>query len=922
MVSMYRKVFRGKAAKVSFIILSVIAAVALYVNVNAATINWMPDSAARVIVSDNSHTPKTPEIIGQKRCVMQRIAVQGQPNLRDVCFHHGTNLSYGYYRNIYYQAVSVVKYKYDSKAYPVIGVGYADRTIIIPGTDTLLSFHYRSDSDQNFTFTIQKNVSRSLIKKQNSMGALEYYMLGDSNFKFMHNNPGYTWPVAAVNFSDNGKWIIAYVTNVGMLRFNLDTGEIVRFSHIDMPYHAPHSGLLLSLAVSNDGKYAALGGYGTNVPFRIYTIDKGCAQAFDNNWPNSSIPPMDNPCPSIELRQYTHMGVTGGYNYERNISFSSDGGMINFFADKGGSHTGEWVEVLSAGYERPRLDYLAIGDSYSSGEGDTQVVDGKKFYLPGTDVEGTSVIPREKCHISSRSYPFLLKDLMSISDSGMKSVACSGAEVEKDYIESENYLGQGDRLKILNTQSMDFYTKSSIQNFSSGRIQQVNFVKKYQPRAITITGSGNDVGFGGVIMNCLSGLATCSDAQSAEGKAKIGQEIIRQHDQLFNLYQAIKIVSPKTKIYAVGYPQFINEQSLFCSPNVQLDISERRLIVESVKYLNSIIEGAAMNAGVKYVDIEDSLFGHRLCEDGKSFVTGIALLGTSERQESFHPNHDGHRIMSKAISRALGSETLLNYTIHADQTDPQNKISVEIPIYFKSAMEKTSKKYKRAQLTETDRIKKTNPFNVSLDNMKPGSRVGVEIHSNPMWLGSYVVDDYGRLSVDVSIPSNVPAGFHTLHAIGQTYSGEEIDLWHIVEVQGRAGDMDEDGVSDDVDACMYVEAVGVDIDNDNIDDGCDAVINEVDEEKLIKTAVTVGVNAPKSVIQSTDDGNTVQSDRNSMDVQRQVEELLYMPDTPKYSATEVRNIADVKIFYALAGGIVLILVLLWVTTRYSTYKGM
>ena len=63
------------------------------------------------------------------------------------------------------------------------------------------------------------------------------------------------------------------------------------------------------------------------------------------------------------------------------------------------------------------LDYLAMGDSYSSGEGDIE--NGfSEFYIKNTGS------PKD-CHLSSRSYPYILAKRQNIK--GVQSVACSGA---------------------------------------------------------------------------------------------------------------------------------------------------------------------------------------------------------------------------------------------------------------------------------------------------------------------------------------------------------------------------------------------------------------------------------------------------------------------------------------------------------------
>ncbi len=89
-----------------------------------------------------------------------------------------------------------------------------------------------------------------------------------------------------------------------------------------------------------------------------------------------------------------------------------------------------WYQIYTSNYIAPdSMNYLALGDSYSSGEGDIDQT-GSSHYLSFTNVFGDyrNGIPRELCHVSDRSYPFLLAPDMGISQGdNMQSIACSGA---------------------------------------------------------------------------------------------------------------------------------------------------------------------------------------------------------------------------------------------------------------------------------------------------------------------------------------------------------------------------------------------------------------------------------------------------------------------------------------------------------------
>jgi lysophospholipase L1-like esterase len=813
-----------------------ITAAAYQITAHADSVSWVAGGELKLL--DNSERSMS---LQPQHCREQKILINDRPGLNyydekgftNACVYSMgqwryalTNRSYGgtyvSYRDVSF-ALSVGA---DSKMYRVSNLHPLDIPVHTANSKGLV--YANGGIGWGRKLTIYKDVIKRLVKVD-----ADTYMVSNvdsPDFTFKRPN-GDLLSVGKVVSSENGKWLAFEAIDLGIIRLNLATHEMRRVSAVAPRYglgDTPH----MSLSISDDGSYLAIAG--ENTPFKIYHVTNDCGDAMITDEISKDIP-LAKPCPERDLGQYLDAILPSGLAAAHTIKLSPDAGEIGFIARQNNDRTWqnqkEYV-IQSPGYMPvARLEYLAMGDSYSSGEGDTQVVKGKKHYLLGTDVEGNDQIPREKCHISSRSFPFLLKDMMSLSDDRMKSVACSGAEVAKDFLHTNSYRGQSQngapRLEQLPQDDLKTYQSNAGVNFIPGRIQQLNFVSKYGPNVITFTGGGNDVGFGSVILNCLAGLATCDDAQSPEGRARIGQAIKEQYKDLYEMYRSIKLKSPHSKVFAIGYPQFIDDASSFCAPNVQLNNVERKLISEAVTFLNEVIKDAASDAGVKYIDIEDSLVGHRLCESGKSFVTGIAFVGKNERQESFHPNHEGHILIANAITKGLGGETLMEYAdSQMTQGDSNNEYSVSTPLYFKSAMDAVSKRYKHEQIVERQYIQKKSSFGASVDGFYPKSHVKVEIHSNPIDLGVYEIDSEGRLATDIVVPDSISAGFHTLHIIGQTYSGEEIDIWQGIEVRGLEGDIDEDGIMDEVDACMYVSGFGTDIDGDQVDDGCDPIIDE------------------------------------------------------------------------------------------------
>src|SRR5690606_37578593 len=137
---------------------------------------------------------------------------------------------------------------------------------------------------------------------------------------------------------------------------------------------------------------------------------------------------------------------------------------------------------------------------------------------------------------------------------------------------------------------------------------------------------------------------------------------------LVNVYsQLITKTESKTKIFAVSYPQFIKGKGGSCGFNVHLNDAERKFVYEGVKYINEVIESAAHEAGIYYLDLEDVLDNHNLCSDAPD--SSMAVNGLTKGNdifglignESYHPNQNGHRLMANWLIEIVGND-LLNFS--------------------------------------------------------------------------------------------------------------------------------------------------------------------------------------------------------------------------------------------------------------------
>ena len=483
--------------------------------------------------------------------------------------------------------------------------------------------------------------------------------------------------------------------------------------------------------------------------------------------------------------------------------------------------------------DRRNITYLALGDSFSSGEGDTDKnpATDRKYYRQWTDVKEDKAkgAPKEKCHVSTRSYPYKLANWMGLGSgpsAAWASVACSGATVyDMNWDNSGGYEGQDSPLgRLHGYDNKGTLQKMALNEMIPGRVKQIEFVKKYQPKVITLTAGGNDVGFGKKIKDCvhyIKSIGTCDWAKDEMNT--LGSQIKGQFDRLVGLYKELKAASPKSKIYAIGYPQFITDtEPAACGLNAgAIDLDERRMIVRATQYMNKVIEAAARKAGVKYVDISQALNGGKMCEKHQIYMTGIVGLG---EQESYHPNKLGHVKIFTEIAKQLDHEDLSTYSKYPTAGD--ESVNAPSSIYF----DKGAPSSVNTTMLANSKPSKGSKQRVALakSSLQPGSSARVEIRSKPVDLGSYTVSSDGSMRETITIPDNIPAGYHTLFVYGKSVSGEDIKITQTLLVTGKdKEDLDDDGVKDANQPCgAFLKASGKDEDLDGIDDACDPEVTD------------------------------------------------------------------------------------------------
>lgn len=290
--------------------------------------------------------------------------------------------------------------------------------------------------------------------------------------------------------------------------------------------------------------------------------------------------------------------------------------------------------------------YVALGDSYASGEGAFS-------YLSGSNTK------TDKCHRATDGYAEQLASQLGLSlDFG----ACSGAVIP----DFTNLNGEGNN-----------------EGPQLGHLSE-------QTQLVTVTIGGNDVGFAPLLTDCtyakafFPGKAGCQKRDQAALAQQIqflttGEpagcfplpginmdgstvESCGPTESLEGLYEQIGALAPNAQITVIGYPDIFGSPGKACHVGTALGLDQGFVSASDIKWLN--FEGAGLNAainkavqaaqaaGVKitFVNPTSTFAGHGLCDTDTPWINGLMFSGKTPKKESFHPNTLGQDALASLLS--------------------------------------------------------------------------------------------------------------------------------------------------------------------------------------------------------------------------------------------------------------------------------
>jgi hypothetical protein len=298
--------------------------------------------------------------------------------------------------------------------------------------------------------------------------------------------------------------------------------------------------------------------------------------------------------------------------------------------------------TLLSAYPRPTAPYLALGDSFSSGEGNPP-------FTPDTWIGNVNTCHRTKGKVA---YPERIagtsKKIPSLGSSGFR--ACSGA-VTSDLWDVEQW-NEG---------------------------VQIGPYPDTTTKLVTLTIGGNDIGFSDFGAACFWG--TCQIGSPAYNKTLSAINHVLP-GALKTAYEHVLRLAPKAQVYVMDYPQvvapkstkagddrrcpYLYDNSLFPPHPAHYpwedDFAARDILTKLDAKIKAVIwqvrgENANYYARLHYVPVNakgSPFIGHAICDTGASDFQNVnrALINNAY---ALHPNANGQAAYARLMANAINA---------------------------------------------------------------------------------------------------------------------------------------------------------------------------------------------------------------------------------------------------------------------------
>lgn len=328
--------------------------------------------------------------------------IEGETGIRDSCVFGGVDgLRLARYFNASGQISYAVAYATDSRFVPVRNLCVGMMRCAYSQSEDILVLEGAISPWESGTALID-SFSSHLVR--HGGGTRFYTFTQPSHLRFLGATSSHRFSTGAVSISWNGRWALLELRGYGIARIDLRTAELKRIAISLGGFASP--GGLIEMSISDDGQRVALMGRG--VGMFVYEVANGCGDVPGETASESALPGST----ACGFTMIDPAIVSPRLQWSSVPRFSGNGDRLAAFGVAGST-----VRAITFSPLRTDLpinpSYIAFGDSFTSGEGELE----DSYY-------GDTNSSTNRCHTSSRSYPYLLGVSWKIMT---KSVACSGS---------------------------------------------------------------------------------------------------------------------------------------------------------------------------------------------------------------------------------------------------------------------------------------------------------------------------------------------------------------------------------------------------------------------------------------------------------------------------------------------------------------
>ncbi|MEO3783564.1 SGNH/GDSL hydrolase family protein [Actinocorallia sp. B10E7] len=259
--------------------------------------------------------------------------------------------------------------------------------------------------------------------------------------------------------------------------------------------------------------------------------------------------------------------------------------------------------------------YVALGDSFSSGEGAYAIPD--------------DLSRENRCHRTSRSYVHAVSRMFEFAG-GTRFFACAGARTEH------------------------FFASKA------GEPPQLEHVDA-GTSLITLSVGGNDLGFTKVLAGCILTLPWSGGCQEQDAALEAREPELRK--ALASIVQGLLERAPRARVILLGYPRLFGEREGEALDN--LGVADQRWLNAQGRELNDLIHEVARAAdrelvrsgapgSVEFIDVHSAFTGHEV-GTGAPYVNGldVDLKAFEVEFHSYHPNAAGYTALAELVTRQV-----------------------------------------------------------------------------------------------------------------------------------------------------------------------------------------------------------------------------------------------------------------------------